>query len=135
MDRVFKSKVGWWYHFVIILIIAGCVGAVLSTNVPAMIGMFIAAMIALHVLLNTWYRITTDGYLITHCSFFPEKKIAIADIEAVESSVMPVSSYALSLDRVIIWTKGNPWMLVSPQNKQDFVNQLRKINPAIEIRK
>lgn len=135
MDRVFKSKVGWWYHFAIILIIGGCVAAVLNTNVPAMIGMFIVAMIALHVLLNTWYRITADGDLIAHCSFFPEKKIAIADIEAVESSVMPVSSYALSLDRVIIWTKGNPWMLVSPQNKQDFVNQLRKINPAIEIRK
>lgn len=135
MDRIFKSKIGWWYHFAIILVIGGCVAAVLTTHVVAMIGMFVVALIALHVMMNTWYRITADGYLIAHCSFFPEKKIAIEAIEAVESSVMPVSSYALSLDRVIIWTNGNPWMLLSPQNKQDFVNQLRKINPAIEIRK
>ena len=47
--------------------------------------------------LNTYYRITEDDVLIAHCSIFPEKKIAIADIEALESTVMPVSSYALSL--------------------------------------
>ena len=75
------------------------------------------------------------GYmLIAHCSIFPEKKIAIADIEALESTVMPVSSYALSLDRLIIWSNGKPWMLISPTNRADFIKQLRKINPNIQLK-
>ena len=72
--------------------------------------------------------------LIAHCSIFPEKKIAIADIEVLESTVMPVSSYALSLDRLIIWSNGKPWMLISPTNRADFIKQLRKINPNIQLK-
>ena len=87
-----------------------------------------------YVFFNTYYRITEVDVLIAHCSIFPEKKIAIADIEALESTVMPVSSYALSLDRLIIWSNGKPWMLISPTNRADFIKQLRKINPNIQLK-
>ena len=102
MEREYKSKVGWWYHLVIIMVVIGCVAAFLRTNISAIVGMMVAALGVLHVFFNTYYRITEDDVLIAHCSIFPEKKIAIADIEALESTVMPVSSYALSLDRMII---------------------------------
>lgn len=134
MDREYKSKVGWWYHATLILIMAGCVLAVLRTNALAIVGMFAIALLALHVLLNTWYRITEDGILIAHCSIFPEKRIAISEITAMEATVMPVSSYALSLDRIILYKGEAPWMLVSPTNKKDFVRQLRTINPDIVLR-
>lgn len=134
MDREYKSKVGWWYHATLILIMAGCVLAVLRTNALAIVGMFAIASLALHVLLNTWYRITEDGILIAHCSIFPEKRIAISEITAMEATVMPVSSYALSLDRIILYKGEAPWMLVSPTNKKDFVRQLRTINPDIVLR-
>lgn len=134
MDRVFKSKVGWWYHFAIVMIIIGCVAAFLKTNVAAMIFMLLTAMLALHVLMNTWYKITEDGMLIAHCSIFPEKRIPISEISAVEVTVMPVSSYALSLDRLIIYKGEAQWLLVSPVNKQEFVKLLRKHNPAIQIK-
>ena len=88
----------------------------------------------LHVFFNTYYRITADGMLIAHCSIFPEKRIAIEEIEAVEPTVMPVSSYALSLNRLIIWSKGRPWMLISPVNRKDFIKQLRQFNPTIQIK-
>ena len=97
-------------------------------------GMMVAALGVLHVFFNTYYRITEDDMLIAHCSIFPEKKIAIADIEVLESTVMPVSSYALSLDRLIIWSNGKPWMLISPTNRADFIKQLRKINPNIQLK-
>lgn len=133
MDREYKSKVGWWYHASLVMIMAGCVVAVLRTNALAIVAMFAVALLALHVLLNTWYRITEDGVLIAHCSIFPEKRIPISEITALEATVMPVSSYALSLDRIIIYKGRLPWMLVSPTNKKDFVKQLRKINPEITI--
>ncbi len=86
------------------------------------------------MLLNTWYKITEDGQLVVHCSIFPEKRIAVSDITAVETTVMPVSSYALSLDRLIIYKNGLQWMLVSPTNKKEFVKLLRKHNPDIQIK-
>lgn len=134
MDRIYKSKIGWWYHLIIILAIAGCVHAFTRANVLFMKVMLSVSALILHVLFNTYYVITEDGKLISHCSFFPEKKISIHNIDAVEASSMPVHSYALSLDRIIIWTDGKPWMLVSPQNEKHFISALREFNPDIEIR-
>lgn len=134
MDREFKSKVGWWYHLLILLVIAGCVRAFLSTNFWAMAAMLLVALSVLHIFFNTYYRLTADGYLIAHCSIFPEKKIAVSRIELIESSVMPVSSYALSLDRLMIWSEGKVWMLISPRNTPDFIKQIKKINPNIKLK-
>lgn len=134
MERVYKSKVDWWYHIVIVMVALGCVAAFLRTNVWAIIGMIFLALGVFHVLFNTYYRITEEGTLVAHCSFFPEKKIAITDIEALEASMLPVSSYALSLDRILIWSHGKPWILISPVNESDFIKQLKKINPDIQIR-
>ncbi|WP_099464807.1 MULTISPECIES: PH domain-containing protein [Parabacteroides] len=134
MDRVFKSKVGWWFHLGLLIIIAVCIRAFLSTNVAGMIVGLLTCMLLIHMLLNTWYKITEDGQLVVHCSIFPEKRIAVSDITAVETTVMPVSSYALSLDRLIIYKNGLQWMLVSPTNKKEFVKLLRKHNPDIQIK-
>ena len=134
MDRVFKSKIGWWYHLLIIVLAVLCVISVLHQNVAAIVTSLVASALTLHVFFNTYYVITADGMLLLRCGFFPKKEIAIADIEALESTVMPVSSYALSLDRLIIWSNGKPWMLISPTNRADFIKQLRKINPNIQLK-
>ena len=44
MEREYKSKVGWWYHLVIIMVVIGCVAAFLRTNISAIVGMMIAAL-------------------------------------------------------------------------------------------
>ena len=49
MEREYKSKVGWWYHLVIIMVVIGCVAAFLRTNISAIVGMMIAALGVLHV--------------------------------------------------------------------------------------
>ena len=134
MEKEYKSEVGWIYHLVILLVIAGCVRAFLVGGVVPIVASLLAALLVLHVFFNTYYRITAEGELIAHCSIFPEKRIAIEAIEAVEPTVMPVSSYALSLDRLIIWSNGKPWMLISPTNRKDFLKQLRIINPSIQIK-
>lgn len=133
MDRVFKSKVGWWFHFIILLMVAGCVKAFLSTDLLAMCVAMAVTALLIHMLLNTWYKVTADGLLVVHSSIFPEKKIAIAEITALEASVMPVSSPALSLDRLIIYKDDRQWILVSPVNRNEFVQLLRKFNPNIKL--
>lgn len=135
MDREFKSKVGWWYRLTLyVLIVATLLVYVRGGSPIAMIALLLVDLFCVHILLSTWYRITADGYLIAHCSIFPEKKIKIEDISAVETSVLPVSSYALSLDRLIIYKEDMQWLLVSPTDKKEFLRCLRKFNPEIKVK-
>lgn len=134
MDRVFRSKVGWWFHLALLLVIAACVKAFLSTNVAGMIIGLLGCLLLVNMLLNTWYKITEDGQLVARCGIFPEKRVAISEITDIESSVLPVASYALSLDRLIIYKNGLQWLLISPTNKKEFVKLLRKHNPEIRIK-
>ena len=113
MDRVFKSKVGWWYHLVLLVMVASTVFAFVGGKSPVtMVMLLLFTLECIHMLLSTWYKITADGHLIAHCSIFPEKKIPISEISAVEVTVMPVSSYALSLDRLIIYKGDTQWLLI-----------------------
>ena len=123
MDRVFKSKIGWWYHLLIIVLAILCVVSVLHQNVAAIVSTLVASALTLHVFFNTYYVVTTDGMLLLRCGFFPKKEIAIADIEALQPSILPVFSYSLSLDRIVIW------------NEKEFVKLLKKFNPDIEIKR
>lgn len=139
MDREFKSKVGWWYHLVLlVMVITTTLVFIKGGNPIAMVFLLLFTLLSIHMLVSTWYRVTADGWLIVHCSIFPEKKIAIADITGVESTTNLISSPALSLDRLEIWvgldTRKRLWNIISPNNKQEFVKVLKKINPEIEIK-
>lgn len=134
IEREYKSKVGWWYHLTLFVMLAGSVLAILSANAVSIVAMLLGTLFVIHIFLHTDYRITADEHLVARCGILPEKRIAIADIEALEASVMPVSSYALSLDRLIVWSGGKPWLLISPVNRDDFIRQLRKINPNIQLK-
>ncbi len=74
MDRVFKSKIGWWYHLLVWLMISSCVFAVLGQNIGFTIGAVLTTALVLYVFFNTNYTITADGMLILRCGFFPVKK-------------------------------------------------------------
>ncbi|MDL2208027.1 PH domain-containing protein [Parabacteroides sp. OttesenSCG-928-O15] len=135
MDREFRSKVGGLYHVFLVIVGIGCVASFLQSNIWWIIGMTLITLITIHVFLNTWYVITADGMLIAHCSFFPEKKIAIAEIRTIEPTIMPAWSYALSFDRLLIGTDTGPWMMLSPRNKKEFISVLKSFNSDIEIKK
>ena len=67
MDRVFKSKVGWWYHLILLVMAASTVAAFVGGKSPVtMIVLLLFTLECIHMLLSTWYKITADGYLIAH---------------------------------------------------------------------
>lgn len=134
MDRVFKSKIGWWYHLLIIVLAVLCVVSVLHQNVAAIVISLVASALTLHVFFNTYYVVTTDGMLLLRCGFFPKKEIAIADIEALQPSILPVFQLFFIIGKIVTWKNGQMWMLISPQNEKEFVKLLKKFNPDIEIR-
>ena len=135
MDRTFKSKIGWWYHMIIwIMGICTVLSFVQGQSPGRMITLLLVTLFLIHLMLPTWYKITADGELIVHCSFFPEKKLKVEEIAAVEPTALPVSSYALSLDRLIIYKGEQQWLLISPVNKKEFLKCLRKYNPDIQVK-
>ena len=67
MDRVFKSKVGWWYHLILLVMATSTVAAFVGGKSPVtMIVLLLFTLECIHMLLSTWYKITADGYLIAH---------------------------------------------------------------------
>ncbi|MDR1202589.1 MAG: PH domain-containing protein [Tannerellaceae bacterium] len=133
MDRVFKSKVDWWYHLLLFILIVICFVVVINGNIAAIAIILLITALAVHVMLSTYYIVTANGKLIAHCSIFPKKEIEISSIEGLERTIIPVSSYALSLNRIGIWSGKKLWMMVSPQNEKDFIKLLKQFNPNIKL--
>jgi hypothetical protein len=133
MDTTFKSKVDWWYY--VLILIAIIVGALtLSTgNLWAGGVAFVALLLMLHILFTTYYVITSDSILQVRCGFFPKKEIPIAEIGALERTIIPLFSYSLSLNRLIVWKDKMMWMLVSPRNEKEFIRLLKTSNPDIQL--
>ncbi|MGZ8797288.1 MAG: PH domain-containing protein [Thermoanaerobaculia bacterium] len=80
------------------------------------------------LLRSTYYIIDGDTLIIR--SSFLKWRVPIAKILSVTPTRSPVSSPALSLDRLAILYDGKR-ILVSPQDKRRFIEALRAINPAI----
>lgn len=129
MQRTFKSKVGWWYYAALAYLIACLVLAIWQKNGIAIVVMFIANMTLIQLMLKTEY-VVADGVLYLKCWIMPVRKISVTKIKTIKETRNPLSSYALSLDRLKIEYE-KTFTLVSPDNKQDFVNELRKYNPDI----
>lgn len=61
------------------------------------------------------------------------QKIDINDIRKIVQTTNPMSSPALSLDRIEIFYHKFDSIIISPKDKILFIEDLKRINPAIEI--
>ena len=135
MDRVFRSQVSWVYYLLLAIMVILCAIVVMGQNVWAIVITFLLTALVVHIFLSTNYVITEGGTLIASCGIFPKKVIEISQLDAIERSVMPVPSYALSFTRIALWTKEGIWMMVSPKDEAEFVKLLRKHNPDLKTLK
>lgn len=76
---------------------------------------------------NTRYTIEGENLLIWRA------KIDINSIRKVYKTRNPLSSPALSLDRLAIVYNKFDEVLISPVERDDFIQELLKINPNIEV--
>ena len=61
-------------------------------------------------------------------------KIPIQSIHKVYRTRMPLSSPALSLDRIgIVYNKYDE-IFISPKEREEFIKELLKVNPTIEVK-
>jgi len=78
----------------------------------------------------TYYVIEGDTLLIR--SGIVRWRIPIRDIRSITPTRSIASSPALSLDRLRI-DYGRKWILISPANRDRFIEMLRSVNPRITV--
>lgn len=97
----------------------------------------LAVIVALTLLLPLWlvldtnYTLTTDELLIRSGPF--RWRIALGDVREVSPSHSWISSPALSLDRLRIRYGTDRSILVSPREKQRFIDALRQRCPSVLV--
>lgn len=126
----FRSKMDAW---LVILIVAASLG-VLVTMIPLLMqteGMqlwIVLPLMLLAVVLPIWLLVSTR-YIVENkmlkimCGPF-RWKIKLDEIESLKATKNPLSSPALSLDRVMIRYRNGRRVMVSPEDKQKFAAAL-----------
>ncbi|MFD0792867.1 PH domain-containing protein [Mucilaginibacter litoreus] len=131
--KVYTSKKGI-IVFIPLLILTGVIitGIITGEYWPAVICTLLLAILILPMLFNTNYTITGDNKLIVKCGLLINQSIDIVSIKKITPTKSILSSPALSLDRLEVTYNKFDAVIISPENKENFVADLQNINPAIE---
>ena len=109
--------------------------AIPMVSPPIWLGLLINIMVLVfisHLLLSTYYVI--DGkLLVVKSGFVVNKKIDIKTIRKVSETNSIISAPAASFDRLEIVYKQHNSILISPRDKTEFIDHIKRINPKIEI--
>ena len=132
--KKFKSKLGLEF----MIPIFGILTFVLFTLIiaKAWIGIGIISVVILfilHLLLNTEYLITGENLNIKS-GFLVNENININSIKKLSETNDIISSPAASIDRIEILYNKFDIILVSPKDKNEFIESLTEINKNIEVK-
>lgn len=127
----FPSKIDAWLVVLLVIsiggVIAGFVGVVLDNEEPVatvLMGtvMLLSVLLIVSLLFRTYYSVEGETLRIVSGPF--RWRVPIGEIESLERTRNPLSSPALSLDRLRIRYSGRKSIIVSPADKQRFAKAL-----------
>lgn len=129
----FRSKIDWWLLLIFVVITANIILKFYQENHNySFVSNFPHLIIYSLVIFLIWLPIFSTYYLIEHNQLIIKSmvfrwKININDITQIEPTHNPLSSPALSLDRLkIIYMKNGriASVMISPKDKEGFLNAL-----------
>lgn len=130
--KVFKSKIDWWFGLLLVYPIFMSVKSMLLGEWVGLLGLSIVVVLILFFSKTTRY-IINDNQLIVKSTWVVYERIDISKITKIEKTNSILSSPALSLDRIRIRYNKYDEVLISPKVKKEFVDELLKVKPTIEI--
>lgn len=137
MHKKYKSKNGFFIIVMLILIVVFILNETYFYD-GTMFGVIFFPIIILFFstfLFRTYYIITDDKKLNIVCGYLYSKTIEIVDIVRISDAKGDgANAPALSMDRIEIKYGIDKTVLLSPKNKKDFIENLLKINPNIELK-
>lgn len=131
MRKRFKSKIDRWLMLLLVVIMAFeivvmSIAALQTPDPRAAIGLIVTALLIIaligSLLIGTHY--TVDGNVLRVASGPFHWKVPIDQIQSVEATRSPLSSPALSLDRMRIRYSKNRRIMVSPADKAGFLRAI-----------
>jgi hypothetical protein len=126
--KIFRSKVDWWLVGIIIIVFAyPIIDGILSKQYALSFTML--AILGLIGIMFSKIKYVIVGNVLKIWWI----KVEIQTIRKIYKTRNPLSSPALSLDRIAIVYNKYDEVLISPKYKKEFVDELLKINPAIVV--
>lgn len=133
MTRTYPSKVDWWLAAVLVLSMAACVYASAHVVLVAPPGAWwmllltggVGVVLPLWLLLGTRYTLDQGQLLIRSGPF--RWRVPVADITRITSTSNPLSSPALSLDRLRIEYGRGSAIMISPRDKEQFLREIEAL--------
>lgn len=130
--KLYRSKIDGWLLIVLVTAMAASgFGALQAISVGAPAGVWMAAAIAvigvglpLWILVATHYRFEARDLIVRSGPF--RWRIRISEIAEVVPTSNPISSPALSLDRLKITFGAGRTLLVSPCDKEVFRREIER---------
>ena len=129
----YKSKLGLELIIPISLIFGYALFELITEK--SWIGVFIISLTILFILytfLSINYKIEKEN-LNVKCTFLVNENIEINTIRKITETYNPLSSPAASIDRIEIFYNKIDSVLISPKKKKEFIEDILKINPNIEV--
>jgi hypothetical protein len=133
--HIFRTGISWWLVGFVLLVLGAT--SILAAKDGAWLAVVINTPILLwfvHTLMNTYYTIEKETLTIT-CGVFPKLRIPIQEIIHVKETNNPFSSPAFSMDRLEIKYGKRKFVLISPKQKEAFINELLSAYPQIEVKR
>jgi len=90
-------------------------------------------VLLIYLFQSTYYMLTDDNKLVVKAGFLFNKTIEVSSIKKIASTKSSIASPALSFDRLLISFNEYDTVIISPKNKKEFIEELRRINPAIVV--
>lgn len=130
----YYSKIGRGILIFLILVLGGF--SIVMIYLKAWFGLAIIGGVGIFItyIFSSTKYIILDQVLKIECGFLINISIRVDSIKRISKSRNFISSPANSLDRLEIRYNLYDTVLVSPKNKIAFVQQLKEINPNIELK-
>lgn len=133
--KTYKSKISIGLVLFLLLLFGGIGFKVLSESFDFLsVLLFISPLLFIAYIFTSIKYIIKDTTLIVKAGFSMNGKIDISSIRKIEATNNIISSPAASFDRLEIFYKTYESIIISPKNKDEFLSDLTRINPKIEIK-
>ncbi len=127
--KIYNSKVDWWLVLILLAVFAFPIVQGIQTKEYLLSAIFVGLILLFWILGITLKYKIEDGYLSVW-----KTKIDIKTIRKVYATRNPLSSPALSINRIAIVYNKYDEILISPKDRADFISELLKVNPNIEVK-
>lgn len=131
-QKTYRSKIDLWLVAFIAIVIIWPLFFNFSWDITFLIEMLVL-LVCIYAISSIKYTID-DHTLTVKCGFFSTSTYEIMEITKIKKTHNPLSAPAASIDRIAIYLKKRRVPLIlSPRNKEEFINELVKRNANIVI--